>query len=182
MSADRFLISDQNSIYFLTFTVVGWLDVFTRNEYKIEIVASLNYCINHKGLKVYSWCLMSNHLHLVAQAELGFRMSDIIRDFKKYTAKKIIHLIQEEPESRKGWMLNQFEYAGRNLQRIKYFKFWKDDSHAIQLEGDMIDQKIEYTHQNPVEALIVEEPEYYLYSSARDYAGRRGLVRVTFAS
>jgi putative transposase len=67
MSGDRYLLSDQQAIYFATFTIVGWIDVFTRKEYKIEIVNSLNYCIENKGLKVYAWCLMSNHIHLIIQ-------------------------------------------------------------------------------------------------------------------
>jgi putative transposase len=67
MSGDRYLISGQQAIYFATFTIVGWIDVFTRKEYKIEIVNSLNYCIENKGLKVYAWCLMSNHIHLIIQ-------------------------------------------------------------------------------------------------------------------
>ncbi len=64
MSGDRYCISDQNAPYFLTCTIVGWIDVFTRKEYRIEIVNSLNYCCEHKGLIIYGWCLMSNHPHL----------------------------------------------------------------------------------------------------------------------
>ncbi len=90
MSGDKYFISDQNALYFLTFTVVGWLDVFTRKEYKIEIVNSLNYCIKFKGMEVYAWCLMSNHLHLIARAKEPTHLSDIIRDFKNFTAKSIL--------------------------------------------------------------------------------------------
>lgn len=183
VSGDRYLIVNQEALYFLTFTVVGWIDVFTRREYKLEIVNSLNYCIDKKGLTVYCWCLMSNHLHLIAQAQEGHRMSDIIRDFKKFTAKKIIKIIETEPESRRGWMLNQFVYAGRNLKRISKYKFWKGDSHAIELDNaSLMMQKIEYVHQNPVEAMIVAEPEDYLFSSAVDYAGGNGLVKIQFLS
>jgi putative transposase len=182
MSGDRYLISDQLAIYFVTFTVVGWIDVFTRKEYKIEIVDSLNYCIENKGLKVYAWCLMSNHIHLIVQAKEGHRISDIIRDFKKFTAKRILQLIETEPESRRDWMLNQFEYAGRKLKRISKYKFWKDDNHAIELESHMMNNRLNYIHQNPVEAMIVEEPEHYLFSSAIDYSGLKGLVRVELLS
>lgn len=168
--------------YFLTFTVVGWIDVFTRKEYKIEIVDSLNYCINSKGLTVYAWCIMSNHMHIIASANDGYRLSDIIRDFKKFTAKKIIERIESEPESRRNWMLNQFEYAGKHLNRIKKYKFWKDDNHAIELESHMMDRRLAYVHNNPVEGMIVEEPEHYLFSSARDYCGVQGLVQVDLIS
>lgn len=177
MSGDRYWIADQNALYFLTFTVVDWVDVFTRKEHKITIVDALNYCIQHKGLTVYAWCLMSNHLHLIARAREGYGLSAIIRDFKKFTAKKIIQSIQEEPESRRDWLLYRFAYAGKYLQRIKQYKLWKDGSHAIELtNNELMDQKLEYIHMNPVTAMIVEEPEHYWFSSARDYAGQRGLV------
>lgn len=174
MSGDRYLISDQNALYFLTFTVVGWIDVFTRKEYKLELVNSLNYCVKSKGLTIYGWCIMSNHIHLIARARDGYKLSDIIRDFKKFTAKRIIHMIQNRPESRREWMVNQFRYAGSNLKRITNFKFWKDDNHAVELSGQMIETRLDYLHRNPVEALIVEEPEQYLFSSARDYSGTKG--------
>ncbi|WP_420318109.1 REP-associated tyrosine transposase [Ekhidna sp.] len=182
MSGDRYIISDQNALYFLTFTVVGWTDVFTRKEYKIEIVNSLNYCIRNKGLTVFAWCVMSNHMHIIVQAKEGYKLSDIIRDFKKFTAKKIIKIIETEPESRREWMLNQFQYAGRNLNRIKKYKFWKDDNHAIEMKSHMIDKRLDYIHQNPVNALIVEEAEQYLFSSAKDYSGIKGMVEVELIS
>jgi putative transposase len=183
MSGDRYLIADQKEIYFLTFTVVGWIDVFTRKEYKLDIVDSLNYCVENKGLCVFGWCLMSNHLHLIVQSRGENDLSAIVRDFKKFTAKKILKRIEEEPESRRNWMLNQFEYAGRKLKRIKKYKFWKDDNHAIELDtNSMFDSRLDYVHHNPVEAMIVEEPEHYLFSSARDHGGIKGLVKVTFPS
>ena len=166
MSGDRYIISDQNAMYFLTFTIVGWIDVFTRKEYRLEIVDSLNYCISEKGLKVYAWCIMSNHIHLIASAREGYRLSDIIRDFKKYTAKSILKKIELEPESRREWMLNQFQFAGRKLNRIKKYKFWKDDNHAIELDSLMMEERLTYLHNNPVETMIVEEAEHYVFSSA----------------
>lgn len=180
MSGDRYVIKNQNALHFVTFTVVAWIDVFTRNAYKKEIVDSLNYCIDKKGLEVYAWCLMSNHLHLIISAKEGFRISDIIRDFKKFTAKRILEMIEEQPESRKDWMLNLFKFAAKNLRKFKNYKFWKEDNHPIELTSNMIDGRLKYIHQNPVKALIVEEPEHYIYSSARDYAGIKGLVDIEF--
>jgi REP element-mobilizing transposase RayT len=178
MTAENYFIKDQNSVYYLTFTIVDWVDVFTRNAYKIVIVDSLNYCIENKGLVVFSWCLMSNHLHLVCRAE-GSGISDIIRDFKKFTAKKILDKIQTEPESRKDWMLYRFEFAGKFDNRISKYRFWQDTNHPIELDkNELIDQKINYIHENPVRALIVGKPEDYLYSSARDYSGEKGLVNI----
>jgi len=179
MTAENYFIKDQNSVYSLTFTIEDWVDVFTRNEYKIVIVDSLNYCIENKGFEVFAWCLMSNHLHLVCRAVEPARISDIIRDFKKFTAKTILDKIKTEPESRRDWMLYRFEFAGKFDNRISKYRFWQDTNHAIQLDNTkLIEQKINYTHDNPVRALIVGKQEDYLYSSARDYAGEKGLVNV----
>ncbi len=122
---------------------------------------------------------MSNHLHLVCRAKEGFKISNVIRDFKKFTAKQILRKIETEPESRKDWMLYRFEYAGKFDNRIKKYKFWQEPNHAVLLDSnEMINQRINYTHENPVKALIVFNAEDYIFSSARDYAGERGYVNV----
>jgi len=74
MSADNYFITDQNAVYFLTFTVEDWIDVFTRKEYKIVVADSLNFCIANKGLELFAWCLMSNHIHLVCRAKENFKL------------------------------------------------------------------------------------------------------------
>lgn len=162
MTADNYFINDQNAVYFLTFTVVDWVDVFTRKEYKVVIADSLNYCIANKGLEVFAWCLMSNHLHLVCKANENSRISDVIRDFKKFTAKTILEIIKTEPESRRDWILYRFEFAGKFDNRISKYRFWQDTNHAIQLDrNELIDQKINYTHENPFRAMIVRQQEDY---------------------
>jgi putative transposase len=181
MSGDRYFIRDQNAIYFLTHTVVRWLDVFIRMNHKTVVVDSLNYCIDNKGLNVHAWCLMTNHLHLIASARDGFKLSNILRDMKEHIAKEVIRLIEEEPESRRENFLEIFKEEGKNDKRISKYKFWQPSNHAIELEPfrpDMIDQKLNYIHYNPVEAGIVQYPEEYLFSSARDYADNKGLVKI----
>jgi len=179
MSSDNYYITDQNAPYFFTFTVYDWVDVFTRKDYRFIITDSLNHCVKNKGLKIYAWCLMSNHLHIVCSANEGFRISEIVRDFKKYTSKAIVKLINEIPESRKDWLLYRFKYAGKYDHRIKFYKFWEDSNHAILLDDKFkIEQRINYTHENPVRAMIVAECPEYLFSSARDYSGDKGLVEV----
>ena len=182
MSGDRYLILDQNAPYFVTFTVVDWVDVFTRLIYKQIITNNLTYCVEHKGLEIWAWCLMSNHLHAVLRAKEGNELSAIIRDYKKYTSKKIVEMIQTEPESRREWMLHRFEHAGNLDKRITNYKFWQESNHAIFLDPlrpEIKKQKIDYIHNNPVRAGIVEKPEDYLYSSARDYCGISGLIKAT---
>lgn len=164
-------------IYFLTLTVIDWVDVFTRPEYKYIVIDSLDYCQKNKGLKIYAWCLMSNHLHMIVGTEEENNLSDILRDFKKFTSKEIIDKIKELPESRKEWMLNRFEFAGRFNNKIKDYKFWQDGNEAKEIHtNDFLDQKLDYIQNNPVRAEIVFEPQDYKYSSAIDYSGGKGLL------
>ena len=167
--------------YFLTMTVVDWVDIFTRPVYKHIIVDSLKYCQENKGLIIYSWCLMSNHIHIIAGTEEGFHLSNTLRDFKKFTSQTIINEIKRNAkESRSGWMLNRFEIACKSDNKITNYKFWKDGNEAKEIHTNyFFEQKLNYIHNNPVKAEIVDNPEDYLYSSARDYAGEKGLLSIT---
>ena len=178
MSGDRYFIRDQNSCYFLTLTVIHWIDLFSRKAYRDIMVDALNYCIQYKGLRLYAWVIMSNHVHLVGRVVSPYGMSGFLRDFKKYTSKQMVAAIKSIPESRRSWLLDKFAFEARRTGRAQYFKVWKDDNHAVDLSKIDVMNKINYIHNNPVAAGIVEEGEYYIYSSARDYAGRRGLVAV----
>ena len=179
MSGDRYPIIDQNGIYFLTMTVVDWIDLFTRKEYSMIIVDSLNYCIQSKNIEVFSWVIMSSHVHLICRVNKPCNLSDVLRDFKKYTSKQLIKAIVEIGESRREWLLDKFGFEARRTGRAKNYKVWKDDNHAIEI-GDYItiESKMEYIHNNPVAAMIVANPEDYILSSAIDYAEGAGLVKV----
>lgn len=126
---------------------------------------------------------MSNHVHLVAgvKEDGPCSLSDVLRDLKKFTNKKILNEIQTGTESRRKWMLNQFEFAGRYNPKIKDYKFWQDGSEAKEIHSaEFLQQKIDYIHMNPVVAEFVEEPHYYKFSSAIDYSGGKGLLDVIF--
>ena len=112
-----FQVSDQNAVHFLTLTIIDWIDIFTRKEYKLEVVDSLNFCVERKGLEVFAWCLMSNHLHLLCRSKEAFRLSNTIQDFKKYTARKILASLESESvESRASWILNTFRKKKEQLK------------------------------------------------------------------
>lgn len=178
MPSDSYLITDQHQTYFITCTVVEWVDIFTRTAYKNVIVDSLNHCIKEKELIINGWVLMTNHLHFIGYCKEPNRMSDFLRDFKKFTSKKLIATIKEIPESRREWLLDKFDFIARKTRRAEYYKVWKDGNHAIDLREIDALEKLNYIHENPVKAGIVEFPEDYLYGSARDYAGLPGLVKL----
>jgi REP element-mobilizing transposase RayT len=170
-------------LYYLTLTVVDWVDVFTRPAYRHIIVDALKYCQQHKGLELYAWCLMSNHLHLIAGAKENYHLSNILRDFKKHTSRTIVEaILKHENESRRQWMLHRFAFAANLDPKVTNFKFWQDGNEAKEItSNNFLQQKLDYIHQNPGWAEIVAEPENYLYSSASNYAGQKGLLEVLFA-
>ena len=176
----KYKFNNPEGLYFLSTAVVDWVDVFSRKEYKDLVIESLKYCTENKGLVVYGYVIMSNHIHLIiGRRRNADSFSAIIRDFKKYTAMNIIKAIRENPaESRKEWLLEMFERAGEANGNNVRFQFWQQDNHSIELEGNWIDQKLEYVHNNPVEAGLVREPEDYRYSSASNYAGIGGEMKV----
>jgi putative transposase len=181
MSEGGYKIRDQEGVYYLTFTVVNWVDVFTRKRYKDILVDSLIFCQQEKGLKLYAFVMMSNHMHCVLSCKDN-KLSDVIRDFKTHTSKTIIKSIEtEEGESRKDWILEQFKNKGLSNKRNKKYQFWKQDNHPVELYSNyFIDQKIAYIHNNPVVAGLVEKPEEYIYSSAKNYCGEQGLLMIAF--
>lgn len=183
MPEGGYKIRNKEGIHFITFAVVEWVDVFTRKEYRDILIESLRFCQKEKGLIIYAWCIMSNHVHLIISAR-NSNTSEILRDFKKFTSKQIVKAIQESrTESRKAWMLDNFAKAGKSNSRNSSFQFWRQDNHPEELFSEAFtNQKLEYVHNNPVAAGIVEKAEEYLYSSARDYyEGKHvGLLEIEF--
>ncbi len=157
-------------LFFITLTVVGWIDVFTREEYAEEVIDNFNFCIEQKGLKIYCFCIMSSHIHLIASS-VNSSLSDILRDFKSYTAKKIIASIEENPrESRKEWLLHMFEFYAKGNSHNSKYQFWQQHNHPIDLvSSKFVDEKRQYIHENPVKARLVNEASNYIYSSANPF-------------
>lgn len=166
--------------HFITFSVVGWVDVFSRNVYKDIFVNSLEYCQQNKGLILHAWIIMTNHVHLIISTKTN-TISDLVRDIKKFSSKKIILTIYESnEESRKEWMLNLFRFAGAGNSNNKEYQFWKQDYHPIELsDTHRCEQRLKYLHENPVRSGLVWEPWHYKYSSAIDYyTNEHGLLSI----
>ena len=165
-------------LYFISFAVVGWLDVFARNEYKDLFLESLEFCQKQKGLEIHAWCVMSSHVHLIFRSINGQNPELLIGDLKRFTSRSIVKSIIENPsESRKEFLLNYFSKEAEKSSNVKHYQFWRHDNKPIELwSNKVIQQKIDYVHNNPVEEGIVFRPEDYKYSSASDYAGKKGLL------
>lgn len=168
--SDKYKTHESDKAYFITMTTVGWVDIFTRKNHKKAVVDSLKYCQENKGLEVYCWCLMHSHLHLICRAAEGHSLTDILRDLKKYVSKKIVKQIEDEPESRREWLLPLLKKYCEHLKREQEYKLWQSGNHAkVIYSKEFFHEKLNYIHQKPVQDMIVEKGEDYLFSSARNY-------------
>jgi REP element-mobilizing transposase RayT len=176
----KYKVGEDAIPHFVTLSVVGWIDVFSREQYKELFIESLKYCQDKKGLVLHAWVVMTNHVHLIISSNEN-KLEHIVRDLKKYTSKQILKAIQESNiESRKEWMLNIFSFTGRNNKNNTAFQFWKQDYHPIELDTpEKMKQRLDYLHENPVRGGLVWEPWHYKYSSAIDYyTNEHGLLKV----
>ena len=180
MARTGYIIHDQQAIYYMTFTVVGWIDVFSRQRYRDIVIESFKYCQQNKGLHLHAYVIMTNHVHLIVSVNEGSSISDFVRDCKKYTAKHILDDIEINGiESRREWMLHQFKYYASRHSRNEKYQLWEHDNHFVELSSPAFtQQKIDYIHQNPVRAGLVYRAEDYVYSSASNYAGIDQIIDV----
>jgi putative transposase len=175
----KYRIHDQSELYFVTFTVVNWIDLFIRDSYREIFIDSIKYCQREKGLCVHAWVIMTSHVHMIISTSGTFYLQDTIRDLKRYTSRRIrIELEDNAYESRKEWMLWMFGRAGRKNTNNLDFQLWIQDNHPIQLStGNMIEQRLEYIHNNPVAAGFVVQADQWKWSSAYDYhCGVQGIL------
>jgi len=175
----KYKFYNKEGLYFVSFAVVYWLDVFVRHEYFQLLVESLAYCRKHKGLEIYAWCIMPSHVHLVFRAKEN-NPGVLLKELKTFTSKKLQAAIADNiQESRKEWLLWMMERAGLKNSNIQNRQFWQQHNKPIELwSAAVIDQKINYIHNNPVEAGFVTDPEHWQYSSAIDYAGGKGVLEI----
>lgn len=169
----RYKIAELEAPHFLSCTIVGWLPVFTRQKYLDIITASLNFCRQQKGLRLHAYVILDNHLHLVGSAD---NLSQVIRDFKRHTAKEILAVVRQGD---KLWLLKQFEFFKSGHKGESQHQVWQEGFHPQAITSEeMLIQKLDYIHYNPVRTGLVDHPEDWRYSSARNYLGQDGVLEI----
>ncbi|MBI1804735.1 MAG: transposase [Ignavibacteria bacterium] len=167
MSHWKIIKEKETELYFLTATIVEWTPIFLSHKYFGVIIESLKHCQDKKELRIAGFVIMPNHLHMIAAGSTSHPLSETLRDFKHYTAVQIIKTLQEANQTR---MLNIFQQAAAMDERSNIHKLWNEGNHPILVEDEyMFREKLNYLHDNPVRKGFVEQPEHWLYSSARNY-------------
>lgn len=166
----KYKFRNKEGAHFISFATVNWIDVFIRSSYFSCIIESLEYCRKNKGMEIYGYVIMPSHIHLIFRSSFN-DPSGLLRDFKGFTAKKMLKSIIENPgESRKEWMLNIFKKAGEKNSNVENMQFWQQNNHPIEIwSSEVFQQKLNYIHNNPVKAGFVVNANNWKYSSARNY-------------
>ena len=154
---------------------MDWVEIFVNQSTTQVLIDSLNYCVANKGLKIYAWVIMTHHIHLIISSDTN--LSGIIRDFKKYTSKAIVK--ESIRQNRLDW-LDTFRVHGQMKSNVNLYQVWIHHNHPFELWNEkLLQQRLNYVHNNPVKAGLVERIEDYEFSSAGDYFGKIGAVKIS---
>lgn len=150
-------------------------------EYSDFILESLKYCRNNLGMEIYCWCIMSSHVHLIFRAKEN-NPEKVLGRFKEHTSKTLVTEISANlHESRREWMLWMFGRAGAKSSNVKSNQLWQHNNRPVELwSPEVIEQKAEYIHNNPVVSGFVSEAWHWRYSSAIDYSGGKGMIEIDY--
>jgi len=173
MARSRYRVILEGKPHFITCTTVNWLSLFSSQPIAQMILDSLSYLQKHKRIELYAYVIMENHLHMIASSS---RLSREIGSFKSFTARRIIDFLT----SKEAWhILKLLNYHKLKHKKDRSYQVWQEGSHPQLISSDeMMVQKMEYIHYNPIKCGYVDKPEHWRYSSARNYAGLEGLLKV----
>ena len=174
MGRSRYKIIEKRNPHFITCTTVNWLSLFRSKAIANILFESLTYLQSNDRITLYAYVIMENHIHMILSSEM---LSREIANFKSFTARKIIDFLHEKKANHILKLLNYYKLQHKKDRR---YQLWQEGSHpqAI-LNEEMMIQKIEYIHNNPVKCGYVDRPEHWRYSSARNYTGMESLLEIS---
>ncbi len=160
-------VNPDTNLYFVTTTIVRWLNIFTSEPFFRIIIEDLNYCMSNKGLKLYGYVIMPNHVHYILSTSEGISLSEVMRDFNRHTSRKISEALKTNNNRDNLRLFAQTaDFDGRG----NIYKIWQEGFHPMAVESDkFFMEKLQYIHDNPVRKGFVEKVEHWKYSSARNY-------------
>ena len=175
----KYVFKNPKGVYFVSFATVYWLDVFVRQEYFAAFAASLEFCRKNKGMELFAFCIVPSHVHLIFR-DKNNDPGKLLKELKTHTSKVIQKLIEENlQEGRREWLLWMMERAAKKNNNVTHRQFWQQHNMPIELWSDeVIQQKFDYVHNNPVDAGFVSEPHHWKYSSAVNYSGVVGVIEI----
>ena len=174
MSRTRYRVYDEAYPHFLTCTVVDWLPIFSRPSAAEVILDSWRFLQQENRLELFAYVILENHIHFIAK---GKNLPKQVANFKSFTARKLIDLLQQTGAES---LLKQLAYRKAAHKADRDYQLWQEGSQPKEISNDAMKvQKVDYIHFNPVKRGYVDDSVHWRYSSARNYAGMEGLIEVT---
>jgi len=173
MGRSRYKIYEPTHPHFITCTILNWIPLFTRKESVEILLESFKYLQTTDNLKLYSYVILENHIHIVAQSD---DIAQSMAKFKRHTARQLILLLQRENVKT---ILEQLAFYKKSHKSDRVYQVWQEGLQPKLIQSDAIMiSKINYIHQNPVKRGYIDEASHWRYSSARDYEGIAGLLDI----
>jgi putative transposase len=166
---------NEHKKHFVTFTSIEWIDIFTSFKYYEELLNILKFLMLNKGLEIYGYVFMMNHIHLIIGTKEDSNLSNVVQSFKSFSTKKIKELLESDNRKYIMGLIKTSRY------KRSEFQIWQDYNYPEVIETESFFQsKLNYIHNNPVRKGYVLKPEEWLYSSARNYVlGDNSLIRIS---
>ena len=170
----RYKVLDKEGIYFVTSSTIDWIPIFQEENYAEILIEVFKFYQNTKNLKIYSYVILDNHFHLIVSAP---DLSNIMRSLKRYSASKII---AELKQGKKKEILDKLHSKKKGYKMNSSYQLWQEGFHPQLISNlNIMRQKIDYIHNNPIRRKLVEDPCEWKYSSALDYYGKvKGLIEI----
>ena len=163
--------------YFVTSTIINWIKIFSKEGYPEIIIRELEFRRQNNQLELYGYVIMPEHIHLILASN---NINKLMQSIKSFTAKKILNKLKEENDIS---TLNRLKYLKADYKLKSNYQVWQEGYHPKIIIKDIeFNQKLDYIHNNPVKELIVERPEDYIFSSARNYAGLNNYLDIVLES
>ena len=173
MGRSRYKIYEPTHPHFITLTVLHWIPLFTNTKSVDILLNCFRYLQQNDNLKIYSYVILENHLHLVASSD---DLSKTIKKFKSFTAKKILELLKQQNIKT---ILDQLAFYKKEHKKSSTYQVWQEGMQPKLIQNELIlKEKIDYIHNNPIKRGYVDKAKYWRYSSARDYEGIEGLLKI----
>ncbi|MBI4767584.1 MAG: transposase [Deltaproteobacteria bacterium] len=173
MTRSRYRIISSSNPYFLTCTVVNWITLFNDPKTVQIILDSWSFLQDHDRLRLYGYVVLDNHVHFIADS------SDLVKEvgnFKSFTASRILDRLQKEGRQ---FLLDQLRRGKEKHKQDRTYQVWQEGSHPeMVFSEDVLLKKLQYMHYNPVRRGYVDDPMHWRYSSAGDYSGKSGLLKL----
>lgn len=173
MTRSRYRFGEDGYPHFITNTVVAWLPVFSQPRFAQIVLDSWRFLQRERDIAILAFVILENHLHWIAT---GHQLSRRVGEFKSFTARSILDAMKE---LRHETLLQELKYHKLRHKTDQEHQLWQEGSHPKMIESDeVLWQKIEYIHNNPLRRGYVDDAVHWRYSSARNYAGEQGVLDV----